>query len=259
MVRALTGLSLALQLAHPDRVLSPEASCLLEEGLKRRAQREPLTQIAGRVIFDGLTFQVNRQVLTPRPESEMLVDEAFPLALGLAGGGKRVRILDTFTGTGALGISLARRLQDAGAAFDLTLADLSRPALDLAEENAKRLLKGLTPDLCTADIWPEGGGPYDLVLANPPYVRRGDLATLMPEVRLYEPPMALDGGEDGLDFYRRLALEGKDYLVKGGFLVLETGAGQGALLAALFRSLAWDLVLEKKDLAGQDRLMILAP
>ena len=255
LVQAMLGWDLARQLARPHDPLTGEEVTLLNEALEKRLDYQPLAQIAGQVAFDGLLFKVSPQVLIPRPETELLVEGAFGLAQDLAKGREPLVLLDTFTGSGAVGISLGRRLEKAGLVFDLTLADLSETALDLARINASLLLPQARICFCLSDIWPQAGGPYDLITANPPYISRGDLAQLMPDVRLYEPRLALDGGEDGLDFYRRLALEGPDHLVPGGFLLLELGAGQADEVQGLFQDQGWQLDRQVRDWAGHMRLL----
>ena len=255
LVQALIGWDLARQLAHPHDPLSGEEVTLLDGALEMRLDHQPLAQIAGEITFDGLLFKISPQVLIPRPETELLVAEAFEWARGLEKKDEPLVLLDTFTGSGAVGISLGRRLEKAGLAFDLTLADLSEAALDLARINAGLHLPQARTRFCLSDIWPQAAGPYDLITANPPYIARGDLAQLMPDVRLYEPRLALDGGEDGLDFYRRLALEGTVYLVPGGLLLLELGAGQADGVQGLFQDRGWQLDRQVRDWAGHMRLL----
>lgn len=255
LVHALLGMDLARQWAHPDYLLTGEETSRLEEALARRLLHQPLAQIAGQAPFDGLLFQVNPQVLVPRPETELLVEEAFQVCRERADRGGRLHILDSFTGTGALGISLGRRLTDKGLAYRLSLADLSFGALDLARENARRHLPDASLAFYLCDIWPQEGGPYDLVTANPPYIPRAEIPGLMPEVSCFEPGLALDGGADGLDFYRRLAEEGAGHLVPDGHLVVELGAGQADRVAALFEDRGWKEERRVKDLAGHERLL----
>ena len=255
LVRALLGMDLARQWAHPDYLLTGEETSRLEEALARRLLHQPLEQIAGQASFDGLFFQVSPQVLIPRPETELLVEEAFRVCRERAARGGRLTILDSFTGTGALGISLGRRLTEAGLAYQLSLADLSAGALDLARENARHHLPDVPLAFYLCDIWPEEGGPYDLVTANPPYIPRAEIPGLMPEVARFEPDLALDGVVDGLDFYRRLAKEGAGHLVQGGHLIVELGAGQADRVVALFEDRGWKQERQVKDLAGHERLL----
>lgn len=258
LLEAVTGMGPVRQLADADRLLGEEALQELEEALQRRLRHVPMDQIRGRTSFDGLDFQVSDKVLSPRPETEFLVEEAERRALELAASkGETLRILDSFTGTGAIGISLGKRLAKAGIPFELTLADLSPWAVELARQNALALLP-LTPvRILEADIWPDSHDVYDIMTSNPPYIARHEITGLMPEVAVYEPGMALDGGKDGLDFYRRLAREGGSRLSPGGFLVLEAGAGQAADIIELFIKEAWSHKKTIRDFAGHERVLVL--
>lgn len=258
LVEAVAGLPLAAQLSEPDRVLSGPDLARLEEALSFRLQRKPLGQIAGLVWFYGRPFQVTEDTLSPRPETEHLVTVASDQARRCGRRGSPVRILDTFTGTGAVGLSLGAGLFEDGLDFDLILADLSPLALQVAAANARFILPSDKATLCQADIWPDGQDPYDLILANPPYIPSGELHALMPEVSVHEPALALDGGPDGLDFYRRLAAEGRPYLRADGLLLLEAGAGQADAISAIFLEADWREEGRIRDYAGHERVLLFA-
>ncbi len=254
LIEAVGGLGLADQLAHPGHDLEADRLEVLEEALKLRLQHLPLTKIAGFSWFCGLRFRVNEATLSPRPETEHAVEAALDwVEEGWDFRKPPLRILDTFTGTGALGISLGYRLIQAGQAIDLTLADLSEEALAIARVNAAALLPGVSVRFVLADIWP-AEGLYDLVTANPPYIPSEQIDSLMPEVAIHDPRLALDGGSDGLDFYRRLAGEGKSHLSEGGALVLEVGAGQAEEVSQIFH--AWRAGARIRDYLGHERVLV---
>ncbi|MGH7419215.1 MAG: N5-glutamine methyltransferase family protein, partial [Candidatus Rokuibacteriota bacterium] len=213
-----------------------------------------------------VVLAVGPGVFLPRPETELLV-EAVLAALGAgessqsrsARGGQppaRGRLLDWGTGTGAIAIALLKSLPD----WTGVAADRSRPALDLALRNAARngvadRLRAMEADFAAPVMPPTPGAPFDLVVSNPPYVRRGDLPTLMPEVRDYDPPEALDGGEDGLDAHRHLARGLGTWLAAGGLLALEIGAAQADDVLGLYGALIQDARV-LPDRAGLPRIVI---
>jgi release factor glutamine methyltransferase len=256
LIQAVAGISRATQLAHPEQPLDEDLAASLEEALSLRLQGKPLAQIAGRAWFYGLPFRVTEWTLTPRPETEHLVEAAIRLLGSWPDRGEPLRILDTFAGTGAVGLSLAFHLKKEGIAFDLTLADSSGKALETAAANAGSILPGDPVRLVRADIWPQGLEPFDLILANPPYIVTEAIGRLMPEVAVHEPVEALDGGADGLAFYRRLAGEGKQHLAPGGLLMLEVGAGQADPVTAIFRTCGWLPRGRDKDLLGHVRVLL---
>ena len=195
------------------------------EYVRQRLRRVPVQYITGVAAFRHLELAVTPAVLIPRPETEVLVDVALEL---LPEGG---RVLDLCCGSGAVALALAHE----AAAAQVVAADVSAAALEAAKANAQHCgLAGRVEWHC-GDLFAPlcGTAPFDLIAANPPYVRRGDLAQLAPEVRDYEPQLALDGGEDGLAFYRRIAQEAADFMRPNGYLLLEVGDGQSAAVADL--------------------------
>lgn len=201
--------------------LPPRRVAAFHRLLARRARHEPLQYITGVQEFWSLAFRVDQRVLIPRPETEVVVETALRL-------GEReipLRVLDVGTGSGCIAVALATELPQA----EVWAVDTSRDALAVARENAERhgvagRIRFLQGDLFTPVEGEDGG--FDLVVSNPPYIARDDLAALQPEVRDWEPRGALAGGVDGLDFYRRLLSEGPAYLRSGGWLVMEMGQGQ---------------------------------
>ena len=191
--------------------------------IARRQTREPLQYIEGEAAFMGLTFRVAPGVLIPRQDTEILCEEALSRMKSGA------RVLDIGTGSGALAISLARL----GTGAQVTAVDVSDIALSIARDNAQRL--GAQVRFLHSDCFDAvAGETFDLIVSNPPYISREEMETLMPEVRR-EPELALAGGEDGLDFYRRIAREAPAYLSEGGCLLFEIGWQQRDAVSALVR------------------------
>ncbi len=253
MIEAVTGISIAHQLAFPDVSLSDEQLAALDEALVKRENRMPLSQIIEKAIFYDQTFTVTKETLTPRPESELLVDASIEYTDSL----QSVHLLDAFTGTGAIGISVARKLYDAGKDVSLVMTDNSRYAVDVARQNALRIIAPVNWKIECADIWPSTYCRYDVITANPPYIATDEIVSLMPEVSRFEPLSALDGGRDGLDYYRRLSRETGRYLRDGGVLIIEIGASQEEEVMRLFvRDSVWRECDRIKDLAGHTRVIV---
>ncbi|HEY1372637.1 MAG TPA: peptide chain release factor N(5)-glutamine methyltransferase [Candidatus Binatia bacterium] len=216
----------------------------------RRAGGEPVSYITGRREFWSLDFIVTPAVLTPRPETELLVEIALKLIVSKAA----PRILDLGTGSGAIAVALAKEIPGA----EIVATDIFREALAIARANARRhgvdnRIRFFAGDLLAPVAAMTGG--FDLIVSNPPYIRRADIAALPRDVRDYEPRIALDGGADGRDFYRRIAREAPDYLSAGGFAAVEIGAGMSADVARLFADAGFADVRIEKDLAGLERVV----
>lgn len=219
--------------------------------IQRRVEGFPVAYLIGSREFYLLTFEVSPAVLVPRPETETLVAEALRRLKPLPG----PLVLDLCTGSGCIGISIAHQKLDAR----ITATDISPDALDVARRNAARhgvadRLHFVQGDLFAA-VPP--GSLFDAIVCNPPYVTVGELATLAVDVREHEPRLALDGGPDGLAFYRRIAAEAEAFLIPGGFLLLEIGATQETPIAALLAERP-HLIVEKtlRDAAGLPRVAI---
>lgn len=220
----------------PPRELAPAARARFEALLERRVAREPVAYILGRRAFRRLELTVDRRVLIPRPETEMLVEVGLELPAG-------ARVADLGTGSGAIALALADERPD----LVLSGIDASAGALVLARDNARRL--GLEVVFLDGDLLV--GGPYDAVLANLPYVRAGE--ELPPEIARYEPAAALYGGPDGLDVIRRLLSVAAGEVP---FLALEVGAGQAPAVADLMRAAGFAGVERRRDLAGHERVVV---
>lgn len=224
------------------RSLSDGQAQRYDELLCRRQAREPLQYIEGEAAFMGLTFRVAPGVLIPRQDTEILCEEALSRMKPGA------RVLDIGTGSGALAVSLARLGRDAR----VTAVDISDTALSIARDNAQRLgaqVRFLRSD-CFAAV---AGETFDMIVSNPPYISREEMRTLMPEV-LREPELALAGGEDGLDFYRRIAREAPAHLAEGGWLLLEIGWQQRDAVSALVRESVGE-PFSLKDYGGNWRVV----
>ena len=238
------GMDTALLLAEASRAVTSEEETAYRESIQRRANREPLAYITGRQGFMGLDFFVTRDVLIPNRDTECLVEEAE----------KRVKpgmhVLDLCTGSGCVLLSLIKR----NPGITGTGTDISPAALRVAESNAERLGAAEQVTFMEADLFEGIEGRFDLITANPPYVATGVIGTLEPEVRVHEPALALDGGEDGLHIYRRLIPEAFRHLKAGGSLLLEIGYDQAEAVCALLTEAGFRDVFIRKDYAGLARV-----
>ena len=203
----------------------------LEKMIQRRISGEPLQYILGHQEFWSIDFKVDPRVLIPRPETELLVEQG--LLILSENSFKRIpSVLEIGTGCGAIAIALAKEVKS----IFLVATDISRDALVLAKENAKSAgvqhqIKFVNGDLFGPLRSSKEKEPFDLILSNPPYIHRLEIHALAKEVRDFEPVIALDGGEDGLEFYRRILTPASFYLREGGWLLLEVGQGQGEKVA----------------------------
>lgn len=232
--------------------------------IERRASRVPLQHITGRQEFMGLPFEVNEKVLIPRQDTETMVEDALELMEkgtlrgqeytdGLKRGGD---ILDLCCGSGAIGISIAKLAKGA----HVTCSDLSKDALEVADRNARlndcKSVKFTESDMFAAFCGRHGKKKFNLIISNPPYIPPSVIEGLEPEVRDHEPMMALDGGADGLDFYRIIAQHAPEHLKKGGVLMLEIGFDQKDAVKGLLQETGrFEKVVGLTDLTGKDRII----
>ncbi|MDO8840612.1 MAG: peptide chain release factor N(5)-glutamine methyltransferase [Parvibaculum sp.] len=253
LMRGVTGASEIEMIREPGAFITAAEEAVLASFEARRLAGEPVARILGRREFWGLEFAVTPAVLDPRPDSETLVAAALDLLRGI----EAPRILDLGTGSGCLLLAVLHERADARGLG----VDISADALAVAQRNAVDL--GLVPraEFLQAD-WTAGvAGLFDLVISNPPYIASADIAALDRDVRDHDPRRALDGGADGLDAYRALALALPPVLKPGGHAVIELGIGQAAAVAALFEAAGFATTRTVADLAGVPRVLVagLAP
>ena len=231
---------------HFDRPVNSDELAAFRALIERRARREPLAYILGRCEFWSLTFKVGPDVLIPRGDTETLVEAALKV---LPPGGN---LLDIGVGSGAIALAIAHERPDA----QVEGIDLSPAALALAAENAQIL--GLTARVALrqGDLFAlDDSRQYDVIVSNPPYIAIEEQATLMPEVRDFEPALALFAGDDGLDCYRALIPAARGALRSSGILLVEVGAGQAAAVAELFAIAGYVEIFTRRDLAGIERVV----
>lgn len=230
-------------LAESDKMLVPSEVKELDALAGERMAGKPLWYVLGSASFYGYEIKTDARALIPRPETEMLAE----LAIKTAEDGNSV--LDLCTGSGCIAVAVANETKKQGKSVKVTASDISADALALAAENVKA--NGAEVALVESDLLSGIRGKFDVIVCNPPYIKRGDLSSLQSEVRDYEPMSALDGGEDGLDFYRRLAKDAPKKLKKGGTLLMECGQGQAQEIVKLFKK--FDYAMITRDLEGVER------
>ncbi len=240
-----------------ERVLTAAELDGLRELIQRRGRREPLQQILGSTSFCGLEVSLNRDVLVPRPETELLAENAWVFAAQLAAArAGPATVLDFGTGSGCLAIAIAVKCPSAR----VHALDVSAAAVALARKNVERHGVSDRVDVVHGDglatLAPELR--FDLIVSNPPYIPSAEIAQLPPEVRDYEPRLALDGGADGLDFYRRFAVEAAPRLNARGKIMLEFGDGQATALRELFGQQNWIVERIVEDYTQRPRILIAA-
>jgi len=237
MLATAMGIDRAGLYADSQQKVEPGTAREFGAMVRRRVRREPLAYILGRTHFRQLELTVDSRVLIPRPETELLVDLA----------GDRQRVLDVGTGSGAIALAIANEREGAR----VSGIDNSPEAIEVARANAERL--GLEVEFLIADLIV--GGPYDLIVSNPPYVREGEWQSLQPEISLYEPREALVAGPEGLDVIRELVPAAADVLVRGGMFAVEVGQGQARVVEGLCERSRFTHVETIRDLAGIPRVV----
>lgn len=228
---------------HGEEDITQDAQKEYEIAVQKRAEHIPLQYIIGEQEFMGLRFKVNSNVLIPRQDTETLVEQVLKIVK------PGMKVLDLCTGSGCVLISVLKN------APELTGmgSDISKTALLVAKENAK--LHEVDAEWVRSDLFDNITETFDVIMANPPYIPTGEILSLMPEVRDFEPENALDGGADGLDFYRKIAGQVKDYLNPGGYVYMEIGYDQGEAVSELMRNAGFTEVEVIKDLAWNDRVV----
>ncbi|MDE6608718.1 MAG: peptide chain release factor N(5)-glutamine methyltransferase [Lachnospiraceae bacterium] len=230
-------------LVHGDRLVSEKECSLFEACIAKREKRIPLQYITGEQEFMGLKFAVNENVLIPRQDTEILVEEVLKdLHDGMS-------VLDMCTGSGCILLSLLQYSNDC----EGTGVDISEKALETARENAGRLSKD--PTFIRSDLFEKVEGKYDVIVSNPPYIPTKVIPTLMSEVKEYEPIEALDGKEDGLYFYKEIIRQAGEYLNRGGKLFFEIGCEQAEEVSGFLENAGYKEVEVVKDFTGLDRVV----
>jgi release factor glutamine methyltransferase len=228
---------------HADEPVALEVLLEYERVLQKRAERVPLQYITGEQEFMGMTFKVNSNVLIPRQDTETLVEETLRV---MAPG---MEILDLCTGSGCVLLSILKNAPSVQG----TGSDISKQALLVAKENGRNY--ELDAEWVRSNLFDNITGTFDVIVSNPPYIPSAEIGTLMPEVADFEPIQALDGGEDGLDFYRRIISQAPEYLKENGYLFFEIGYDQGLAVWRLMCEAGFADVTVIKDLAGNDRVV----
>ncbi len=234
-----------------ERILSASETDALREFIKRRGQREPLQHIVGSTSFCGHEIVVNRHALVPRTETELLAELGWQFLSNL--NSQPSTCLDFGTGTGSIAIALAAKCPNA----KITALDISAEALILAKQNAGQNQVAERIEFFQGDGFAalHADSKFDLIVSNPPYIPSAEIETLQPEVRDFDPRGALDGGADGLDFYRILAAKAKAFLKPGGKIMLEFGDGQSAAIKNIFENEKWIVEAVKEDYSQRERIL----
>lgn len=230
-------------LVHGDNEITERQQECYVNYIEQRKKHVPLQHILGYQEFMGLRFRVTGDVLIPRQDTETLVEEVMR---NLHDG---MHILDMCTGSGCILLSLLRYSNDCVG----TGCDISEKALGIARENARLL--GLEAEFIQSDLFEKVKGKYEILVSNPPYIASGEIPSLMEEVREHDPRQALDGGEDGLFFYREIIQGAGEHLYPGGMLFFEIGYDQGETVSGYMRQAGYKEVIVCKDLSGLDRVV----
>lgn len=233
-----------------DRQLSKQEETYFLDMMDDRLKERPIAYIVGNREFMGLDFFVKEGVLIPRPDTETLVEELIEISKGK----DNLNILDIGTGSGAITISLAKYIQNS----TLTSVDISDIALEIGRKNAISNKVEEQISFIQSDVFSQvdNNFKFDIIVSNPPYIRKDVIETLDKQVKDYEPYNALEGGEDGLDFYRKITEQGRSYLKKGGILAYEVGHDQAEDVKIIMKNNGYTNIYTKKDLQGFDRAVI---
>lgn len=257
LLEYVTGRNRAWYFAHSSEQAEEEQEKRYQELYRKRAGHIPLQHLTKNACFMGYDFYVDENVLVPRQDTEILVEQALLLLKEQ----KSPYILDMCTGSGCILLSILKEIPEAAGVG----ADLSEPALKVAQRNAdslqvKERAHFVQSDLFSGEYFAQNGSKkrteYDMLISNPPYIATKEIQKLMDEVRLHDPYMALDGKEDGLYFYRRITAQCGRYLKTGGWLLYEIGYDQGGAVAEIMEKAGFDHIEVKKDLAGLDRVVL---
>lgn len=243
LMEAVCKVNLTFYYSHMEEALTTEQQSEYEIAVKKRAERIPLQYITGEQEFMGLNFKVNSNVLIPRQDTETLVEEVLKICQ------PGMKVLDLCTGSGCIAISLMKNAHG----MEAVGSDISKQALLVAKENAR--MHEVEVEWVRSNLFENINGTFDLIVSNPPYVAQPELLQLMPEVREFEPVTALDGGVDGLDFYREIVKQAKDHLNQDGYLYFEIGYDQGPAVTNMMCAAGYRDVSVIKDLAHHERVV----
>lgn len=239
------GMSRVQILTYPDKILTEDEECKINEMSVKRINRMPMQYILGVCEFMGLNFKVNENTLIPRGDTEILVEKA----IDLINKNDYKSVLDIGTGSGAIAVSVAKYT-----AVNVTAVDISNDAINVAKDNAAD--NGVNVEFINSDLFSNINKKFDLILSNPPYIEREVIKTLESDVKDYEPLLALDGGTDGLDFYKSITKDCCKYLNENGSIAFEIGYNQSKVVSSFLSAYDFDRISVEKDLAGLDRVVI---
>ncbi len=239
------GIKKSDYLANPDMELSKVNAEQIDEAVQKRVSHIPVQHIIGKTEFMGLTFKVNENVLVPRFDTEILVDEVVKYV-----GDEFYKVLDMCTGSGCIAITISDMCDNA----TVVASDISKDAIEIAKENNQLNCTDVT--FVESDLFKSVEGTFDVIVSNPPYIKSDEIENLQEEVKLHDPRLALDGGESGLDFYRKIIKQAKDYLKTNGMIFFEIGFDQAEEVSNILKENGYHDIVVKKDLSGLDRVVI---
>lgn len=245
LLEYVSGISRSWYFIHEDEKISENDIEEYQILIEQRGKHIPLQQLTKEAYFYGMKFFVNENVLIPRQDTEVLVEQV----LSLSKEKENLKLLDMCTGSGCILLALLANLKQASG----TGVDLSEKALEVAQRNSKEL--GIEVSWVQSDLFDKVSGSYDIIVSNPPYIETSVIEGLMDEVKLYEPRMALDGTEDGLFFYREITMQAGKYLKNNGILAFEIGYNQGKAVSEFMKENGYKEVQVLQDLAGLDRVV----
>lgn len=245
LLEYVSGISRSWYFIHENEEISEDDIEEYQILIEQRGKHIPLQQLTKEAYFYGMKFFVNENVLIPRQDTEVLVEQV----LSLSKGKENLKLLDMCTGSGCILLALLANLKQASG----TGVDLSEKALEVAQRNGEEL--GIEVSWVQSDLFDKVSGSYDIIVSNPPYIETSVIEGLMDEVKLYEPRIALDGTEDGLFFYREITMQAGKYLKNNGILAFEIGYNQGKAVSEFMKENGYKEVQVLQDLAGLDRVV----
>ncbi len=237
-------------LLNQNYILSSKEKRIFLKLLNRRLEDEPIAYILGYKEFYEDTFIVNKNVLIPRPETEFLI-EAF-LEIFILFNNKNIKVLDVGCGSGIIGITLKKLLPE----INIIMSDISKQAIKVTKKNIKRILGKSNIKVVYSDIFKNIKDKFNVIISNPPYIPSKTIFTLMKDVKNYEPQIALDGGEDGLLFYKNIIANAYKYLYSDGYLILELNPELKGKIIELFKKNKYKIIDIKKDYSNFDRVIV---